>query len=822
MRYHRPLVVAGMRPVRLYNKVRELLMVRVWNVFAVCLLEVICCDAADRYVAMFANGNRAEDAEIRDWNEPNSPAKIGDRSLFDVNNPVRWIIDRDHPISTQPTMYVEFAGGDRLAGEVVSYVPGVENSYEARPPHLTVKPAAEVLPPDAVVPAELHVTLDRVQRVVWDHVGSDELRPGTLWLRSGASVPYRSLRWTANGFTVLTNEGIKQLSISDIGEVHLPKIDPWTAYYEQLAMLTPACESRLVQMSSHDGSRWTTSMERFQSRSIGDRNRPEQWFQLVQPDWCLEPVWLRYRTIRNWRFYSPNEVPLSNFAPASASHRFVFGQGLDWQTDQNVQRGRLQSHNLEFGWGFGVHGTSELTFEFPESVRSVRTKFGLDRTADAGGCINVEVKAGNGESLAKQSNLMGGQSVIEMDWRDLPLTEDNRRQITFRTEMAHEGRPAGADPFDVRDLLNWYEPEVRLDRASLTAEVAKRSAARLSGLTGWAVSPEDARSMVVANTVDASDPRDPQFRLIVRSKDRFYVLSRKIKLGPQDRWLAIAASRFAEHSLSTLQVRIDGRVSGDFEIPIRQSMTDPEPMLVPIQQFQGRTVLVELVVYPTDANSWIDWRGNSTGIDRPGLLTVFEDDDNFATLLKSGNGRIELDSENRFSGTRSLRVAPGTGENATLPGLQALICEHPRLGQFRYLCFAWKKSTGTRIQLQLATAGRLGDVRNVLDGARDPGIAAGLRRTQTLDDRGRRFSYSYEEGVATTMPPIPLWMHGDLPQDWQLIQRDLFNDFGLFTVTGLALKCVDGDTAWFDHIYLARTKNDLEYAASHLVNPLPE
>ena len=64
-------------------------------------------------------------------------------------------------------------------------------------------------------------------------------------------------------------------------------------------------------------------------------------------------------------------------------------------------------------------------------------------------------------------------------------------------------------------------------------------------------------------------------------------------------------------------------------------------------------------------------------------------------------------------------------------------------------------------------------------------------------------------------------MSGDLPRDWQLVQRDLFSDFGMFAVTGISLNCVDGDEARFDHIYLARTKQDLEYLAKFLTKPQP-
>ena len=45
--------------------------------------------------------------------------------------------------------------------------------------------------------------------------------------------------------------------------------------------------------------------------------------------------------------------------------------------------------------------------------------------------------------------------------------------------------------------------------------------------------------------------------------------------------------------------------------------------------------------------------------------------------------------------------------------------------------------------------------------------------------------------------------------DW----RDLYADFGAFTLTGIALSAIDGDFALFDHIYLGRTVRDFELSS---------
>ena len=785
--------------------------------------------AAERYVAMFAEGNRAEEAEVREWNEPAGQAKIGGRLLADPVNPVRWIIDRQQMMNaaqvaaSSPAMYLEFEGGDCLAGEVIAFLEGLENPYETKPPHLLVRPLAEVQPPDVTQPTELRVTIEWVRRIVWSHVAADEFRPGTLWLRTGTPLPFRTLRWNPQGVTVLSSEGVKDFSFSDLAEIHLPKLDPWSAYYEQLAVITPQLNSRVIQCNTTDGSRFTTSIDRFQSRHHGDKNRPDQWYQLIQPAWSLDSLWLRYRSIYRWRFFAPHEIPLSNVVPVQMAHQAVFGRGWDYQRDSNVQRGPLQSSDQEFGWGFGVHGGTELIFDYPVAASAVRTRFGLDRIAETGGCVDVEVLLGDGESVLRQTNLIGSNIVGDLGWKNLPATIPEKRRIVFRTGMAHPGRPAGADPFDIRDVFNWYEPELRLDVAALASEVARRRVARLPGLIGWTLSSNDSATMSVTNVVDNLDPRDPQFRLITRSTDPFYLLSRKVKVGRHDRWLALIGSRFAENSSpTTLQIRIDNRVLGEFDVPIRQSMTDPEPMLVPVESFQGRTVTVEAVVYPTDEKSWVDWRGFAVRPDRPGLLTVFEDDEAFAKLLDRGEGRAMIENEKPYSGDKSLKVKPPAVSNPLISGLNGVICESPQLGQYRFVVFAWKKQTGSRVQIQFANRGRLGD--GGFGGAHGvplSGPGQGLRRTQAIDERGQRFGYCYEQGTVTAQSPFPLWLSGDLPREWQRVQRDLFADFGFFTLTGLSLNSVDGDGALFDHLYLARTNVDLEYASTLLVNPRP-
>jgi hypothetical protein len=48
------------------------------------------------------------------------------------------------------------------------------------------------------------------------------------------------------------------------------------------------------------------------------------------------------------------------------------------------------------------------------------------------------------------------------------------------------------------------------------------------------------------------------------------------------------------------------------------------------------------------------------------------------------------------------------------------------------------------------------------------------------------------------------------PAQWTLVTIDLFKDFGERTLTGIALTVFGGRAAYFDHIYLGRTVEDLD------------
>ncbi len=291
--------------------------------------------AADRWYGRLANGEVVTAAEVADWHEPTSTATAAGRRLLDDANPFVYLADLQATTSTAPGAYVELVGGDRLASEVLAYRTGGESLYESAPPHLLVQTVADYTPPDGGGRRQLRIDSRWVRKIVRESLSGTRYLPATVWFHGGGRVAYRSLRWSETGVTLLTDAGLRSFSFPEVAEIHLPQVDEWQAYAEQVALLSPELTSRLVQLDLADGSRLTTSQERFQARHWGDRKRTEAWLQLVQPAWALDPLWVRFATVAAWNWFDPLEPPLSWSEPREVARDPVFGGSWQWQRDRN-------------------------------------------------------------------------------------------------------------------------------------------------------------------------------------------------------------------------------------------------------------------------------------------------------------------------------------------------------------------------------------------------------------------------------------------------------------------------------------------------------
>jgi hypothetical protein len=181
------------------------------------------------------------------------------------------------------------------------------------------------------------------------------------------------------------------------------------------------------------------------------------------------------------------------------------------------------------------------------------------------------------------------------------------------------------------------------------------------------------------------------------------------------------------------------------------------------------------------------------------LLKVFEDERQFVSLLYEGKGQSTLERLDRFSGTAAIRIVADQRYRSQMPGWGLKIGENPGEGEYRYLRFAWKKSGGDNILLQLNANGGFGPPRG------KPGPA-----------------FRYEAGPAeNSFNAAAIKVDSKLPTGWTVVTRDLFADFGEFRLDGIALAPGPGDYGLFDHIYLARSESELNDCPPPLVPEAP-
>jgi hypothetical protein len=830
-------------------------LMRAWLLSVSCLLVFIFVSRVDaqsfspneRFVGMLADGTRIQADVIKEWHEDNARPNLAGHAIFDQNRPVRWIIDQAVPLAEKPTAYVEMFGGDRLPCRVVDYQRSEKWSYEALGEYLIVEPLIDVDFPGRPKTPFLRLSTEWLKRVVFDQKAGipTEWQPGTVFLHDGSRIAYRVVRWSNSGLSVLTDSGVKSLLYSQVAELHLPRRNTWDVYFEQLAVLSPDLSSRLLQVETSGGLQITASTDRFSARHSGDQSKSENWFPLLHPAWSLDAITVPVRTVRTWRFFSPDQPPMTLFEPEATRDDPVFSTGWNWLSNLSVQSKALRNNRLPCGWGFGVHAPTSLAFPLHPVVRQVRSQTGLDQVVGPGGCVRAELalQSAATQPFYRSEILIGNEKSADSGWRNVSVAAGKSDQLLMTADPVLTERPKGADPFDVRDCLNWLEPEWKLDRTQLLREVSSRISARLPVQHDWTISaelpllrqgangsaassakttsPHDA--LLVRNAWDRTVPEDEHVRMLIKPTGAFVVFSQQTKVDQQHRWLALCISKPIESTdTATVMVRIDGRVMAEADVPVRTTRLDPDPILVPVSEFQGRESLIEIVLLSTGEKSLVDWRGVVFTEIPPGIAPLFDESGELISHLSEGEGQLSLSETEPQHGARSLRLTSGDRSNAAVPNFKFAISEHPRLGEYRFLRFAWKKNSGTRIGFQLAHDGEIGIPDNEFGRARPRAFAEGVlqaaqrrqqsspRRPVSGASRGSQFGYQYDAGTGEPVQSV-LRLDRKLPTDWRMMQRDLFGEFGSFNLTGLGFQCSDDEPAWFDQIYLARQQSDFNW-----------
>jgi hypothetical protein len=572
-----------------------------------------------------------------------------DNPFFDPANPRLWQRDTRRQGPDEPQARVEFVGGNRLPGRVVGAGTSEPFAMPAAAPTLAVKPLADLNPPNQNERDTIHVLQRFVQRIVWEPPPQDvpACQPGWARFRDGSRVSFRSVRFDDSAVKLLTPDGLLEAGWAELAEIHLPERDPWDAYYEELAVLSPGLTDPLVHLETDNGMVVTASLERSHCLPPWHHDaEPQMWHLGVQPAWSADVLWLSETSLVARRQFAPERVPLScRQAPFFNGFGVSSGQGWSPRTNRNVQGQPLVSGGQMHSWGFGVHAPNRLVFGLPGLADAFRTQVGLDHLAAGGGCAlaRVLLDGGSPQTLWQSPLMIGSAQVFDSGRLTLPTGSSEAMRLVLEADEAHDGRPAGADPFTIRDVVDWLDPELELNRERLRIESDQRLDRWVAAFQDWQLTVDDGSSPRLVSYWTSGRTRPAQCRLAISTGDRPLTIARRIELD-RDRQLRIVAVRPPrdETSGTELEVLVDDQsryrgpvpthrgcekigtgtfATADFPgfslhrlgaSPIfsqlhRVPSGDSPEILVPLPATKSGSATVKIIQRPANAKTLVEW-----------------------------------------------------------------------------------------------------------------------------------------------------------------------------------------------------------------------
>lgn len=218
-------------------------------------------------------------------------------------------------------------------------------------------------------------------------------------------------------------------------------------------------------------------------------------------------------------------------------------------------------------------------------------------------------------------------------------------------------------------------------------------------------------------------------------------------------------------------------------------LADESPTSITLRQAEGkeqvvlrkdieqlRTVSVSMMpddlvktVSPRDLADVMAWLRRA-----PRSRVLVDENRDLVNALSEGSGTAAFINEDAYAGSVCLRVTPPQRYAPRLPDWTFRIRQNPGPGEYRYLRFAWKAPQADGIMLELADSGRWPPAREA------------IRR--------------YHAGRNTT-DWSSVEVAASAPRQWTVVTRDLWKEFGDFTLTGIAPTAMGG-AVLFDRIEL--------------------
>jgi hypothetical protein len=554
---------------------------------------------------VFTDGSRVEGKELSGWSSGRERLKLDGTELFGSARSLRWLRDRELQPAELPSdlpTFVEFVNGDRLPGEVARYEElQADDGFGGRG-HLIVRLPAPLKRPGSSDTVQLRVLPRFIRRIVWKTTRERPFPPSTLVYRDGREASFRALRWQQEGVEVLVQEGIRQIGFAEVAEVVLPRADFWESYCEELARTNPDLSAPFLRLKTNEGMIVTTAEGA--CRRCGKEQERGNWHYLLRPAWSLDPIPVEFSVVRTRWYFAAHEWPLWRCGPVRAVEHPILGEGRRWQADRNVRGGPLRSKTEDHGWGFGVHAPYELWFEVPCHAQAFRTRVGLDALARDGGCARalVYLNKCEGTPLYRSDLLIGSSVVADTGNLALPLAADRPQALVLVADAAAREGPRGADPLNIRDMLDWIEPMFLLNAELLKADVRTRMEAPLAN-DGWTVRVEGGVAPRWRIGFEEIEPGLTEPFRGLWTGGRPLTLARQREIPAAADGLLLSLRQASGGSPGRLEVRVDGRAAARCKLPSRFQTL---PLFVSLKPYGGRKVNLEVVYQPGSGSELLD------------------------------------------------------------------------------------------------------------------------------------------------------------------------------------------------------------------------
>ncbi|MCG8586796.1 MAG: NPCBM/NEW2 domain-containing protein, partial [Pirellulales bacterium] len=421
----------------------------------------------DRYHVVFRDGKSQRGRDLKDVFQRGRPPRLNGRDLFDKKNPALVLRDTNGSVQLEAP-YVEFTNGDILPGTVTAL--RTQSSASRSDAHYLVtvrEPWVMSHRKDKHRVASVRSRM--VRKVVRWGTATREYVSGLVVLRNGKQIVAKSIRLADDTLRLLTKTGIQTIRIGRVAEYHLPNRDSFTAKAVDLHWNRLGEQTLLDTVRTTDGGRIT-----FPYSMV---HRDSHWV-VVMPVWSVDSLAIRYEMIATHTFRTTDSLPLTSL-PMASTNAQISGSSYRWRRNRSVNGATLASGELSTDSGVGVHGTAALKFLLPKDAVEFESYVGLNRSVGDGGCVTclVAKDSSDGPKLWQSGHLRGSDGLR----RAGPFSIKGAKSILLVSDMAHQGRPSGADPLDIRDHVDWLLPRIKFSGRSIS-DVRIKASPWLTGL----------------------------------------------------------------------------------------------------------------------------------------------------------------------------------------------------------------------------------------------------------------------------------------------------------------------------------------------------